>query len=119
MANCRRCWVLRLLVIAKDGRGVILNGWCFYIILLTLIFAPFYFKTQIATLPQFLEKRYGPASRTFVAFMGTVIGGLKSVMLTETVQTIILISGAVLLTIFPILELPRHGIISFALFKDA
>ena len=31
MANCRRCWVLRLLVIAKDGCGVILNGWCFYI----------------------------------------------------------------------------------------
>ncbi len=133
----------------------------FTLILLALIFAPFYFNTKIATLPEFLEKRYGSASRTFVAFMGivaalfihlgmslyagavvfesffgidvqlsivlisivtaiyTVIGGLKSVMLTETVQTIILISGAVLLTIFAILELPQHGITSFALFKDA
>ena len=131
----------------------------FTLILLALIFAPFYFKTKISTLPEFMEKRYGPASRTFVAFMGivaalfihlgmslyagavvfqsffginvyvsiflislitavyTVIGGLKAVMITETVQTVILISGAVLLTIFGILALPEHGITSFALFK--
>lgn len=133
----------------------------FTLILLALIFAPFYFKTKIATLPEFLEKRYGPASRTFVAFMGiiaalfihlgmslyagavvfesffginvyisiflisiitaiyTVIGGLKAVMVTETVQTVILISGAVLLTVFGIFALPEHGITSFALFKAA
>ena len=133
----------------------------FTLILLALIFAPFYFKTKISTLPEFLEKRYGPASRTFVAFMGiiaalfihlgmslyagavvfesffginvyvsiilisiitaiyTVIGGLKAVMVTESVQTIILISGAVLLTVFGILELPKHGITSFSLFKAA
>jgi SSS family solute:Na+ symporter len=41
----------------------------FTLILLALIFAPFYFNTKIATLPEFLEKRYGSASRTFVAFM--------------------------------------------------
>lgn len=133
----------------------------FTLILLALVFAPFYIKTKISTLPEFLEKRYGPASRTFVAFMGiiaalfihlgmslyagavvfesffginvyvsiflisvvtaiyTVIGGLKAVMITETVQTVILISGAVLLTIFGILALPEHGITSFALFKAA
>ena len=133
----------------------------FTLILLALIFAPFYFKTRIATLPEFLEKRYGPASRTFVAFMGiiaalfihlgmslyagavvfesffginvyvsiflisiitavyTVIGGLKAVMVTETVQTVILISGAILLTVFGIFALPEHGITSFALFKAA
>src|SRR3954447_11267258 len=44
----------------------------FTLILLALIFAPFYFKTKISTLPEFLEKRYGPASRTFVAFMGII-----------------------------------------------
>ena len=44
----------------------------FTLILLALIFAPFYFKTKISTLPEFLEKRYGPDSRTFVAFMGIV-----------------------------------------------
>ena len=133
----------------------------FTLILLALIFAPFYIKTKISTLPEFLEKRYGPASRTFVAFMGiiaalfihlgmslyagavvfesffginvyvsiflisvitaiyTVIGGLKAVMVTESIQTVILISGAILLTIFGILALPEHGITSFALFKAA
>jgi SSS family solute:Na+ symporter len=133
----------------------------FTLILLGLIFAPFYIKTQIATLPEFLEKRYGPASRTFLAFMGilaalfihmgmslyagavvfesffgisvihsiifisvittiyTVIGGLKAVMVTESVQTIILIAGAILVTIFGILALPEHGITTFAAFKAA
>jgi SSS family solute:Na+ symporter len=131
----------------------------FTLILLALIFAPFYFKTKIATLPEFLEKRYGPASRMFVAFMGiiaalfihlgmslyagavvfesffginvyvsiflislitavyTVIGGLKAVMVTETVQSVILITGSVLLTIFGIMELPKHGIHSFEEFQ--
>jgi len=131
------------------------------LILLGLIFAPFYIKTQIATLPEFLEKRYGPASRTFLAFMGilaalfihmgmslyagavvfeaffgisvihsiilisivttiyTVIGGLKAVMVTESVQTILLIFGAILVTIFGILALPEHGITTFAAFKAA
>ncbi|HVT86004.1 MAG TPA: sodium:solute symporter [Chitinophagaceae bacterium] len=131
----------------------------FTLILLALVFAPFYFKTKISTLPQFLEKRYGPASRMFVAFMGiiaalfihlgltlyagavvfesffginvyvsifiisaitaiyTIVGGLKAVMVTETVQTVILISGALLLTIFGIIELPKHGITSFSDFQ--
>ena len=131
------------------------------LILLGLIFAPFYIKTRISTLPEFLEKRYGPSSRTFVAFMGilaalfihmgmslyagavvfesffgisvinsiilisvittiyTVVGGLKAVMVTESVQTIILILGAILVTVFGILALPEHGINTFAAFKAA
>lgn len=131
------------------------------LILLGLIFAPFYIKTQIATLPEFLEKRYGPSSRTFLAFMGilaalfihmgmslyagavvfeaffgisvihsiilisvvttiyTVIGGLKAVMVTESVQTVILIIGAILVTVFGILALPAHGIDTLAAFKAA
>ena len=133
----------------------------FTLILLGLIFAPFYIKTRIATLPEFLEKRYGPSSRTFLAFMGilaalfihmgmslyagavvfeaffgisvihsiiiisiittiyTVIGGLKAVMVTESVQTIILIIGAILVTVFGIIALPAHGINSIADFKAA
>lgn len=131
----------------------------FTLILVALISAPFYFKTKISTLPEFLEKRNGPSSRIFVAFMGiiaalfihlgmslyagavvfesffginvylsifiiatitsiyTVVGGLKAVMVTETVQSVILISGAVLLTVFGILELPKHGITSFDQFQ--
>src|ERR1700677_1750410 len=44
----------------------------FTLILLSLVFAPFYFRTRIATLPEFLERRYSPASRSFLAFMAIV-----------------------------------------------
>jgi SSS family solute:Na+ symporter len=133
----------------------------FTLILLGLIFAPFYFKTRITTLPEFLEKRYGSASRTFLAVMGiiaalfihiglslyagavvfesffgvnvtlsivlisiitasyTILGGLKAVMVTESAQTIILILGAILLTVFGIMALPQHGIHSLADLKAA
>lgn len=124
----------------------------FTLILLGLVFAPFYFKSRIATLPEFLEKRYSPASRMFLAFMAimgalfihigmslyagaavfkqffgfdvvasiviisvitaiyTVLGGLKAVVITETVQTVILIFGAVVVTVFAILALPDSGV---------
>jgi SSS family solute:Na+ symporter len=41
----------------------------FLLIILALFFAPFYFRNRISTLPQFLEKRYGPNSRSFFAFI--------------------------------------------------
>lgn len=131
----------------------------FTLIILSLVFAPFYFKSRISTLPEFLEKRYSPASRTFLAFMAilgalfvhigmslyagavvfkaffgidvfvsilvislitsiyTVIGGLKAVVITETIQTVVLIGGSIVLTIFAIQALPEHGIHSLAEFK--
>lgn len=127
----------------------------FILILLGLIFAPFYFKTKISTLPEFLERRYSGASRTFLAVMGlftalmvhiglslyagavvleqffgihfyislfiislivviyTVIGGLKSVVIIDAFQTIVLVIGAIVMTIFAILALPDHGIHSY------
>ncbi len=133
----------------------------FTLILLGLIFAPFYFRSRISTLPEFLEKRYGPASRSFLAFMAiigalfvhiglslyagaiifqsffgldvivsiviisaitatyTVIGGLKAVVVTETIQTVILILGAFVLTLFAIYALPDVGIHSLNDFKNA
>ncbi len=128
----------------------------FTLILLGLVFAPFYFKSRISTLPEFLERRYGPASRIFLAFMAivgalfihigmslyagaavfksffgidvvasiviisaitaiyTVLGGLKAVVVTETIQTVILILGAILVTVFAILALPDRGIHTLA-----
>ena len=110
-------------------------------ILLGLIFAPFYFKSKITTLPEYLEKRYSTNSRTFLAFVAvisallihigiglyagaqvmndffgipilvsitlisvitaiyTVLGGLKAVVVTETIQTVILLLGAISLTL--------------------
>ena len=133
----------------------------FTLILLGLVFAPFYFKTQISTLPEFLEKRYSSASRSFLAFMGilaalfihigmsiyagaavfeqffginvftsiviisiitgiyTILGGLKAVVVTETIQAGVLILGSVLVTVFACLALPSHGIHSVAEFKAA
>ena len=41
----------------------------FTLVLLALVFAPFYFRSKISTLPEFLERRYSPASRSFLAFM--------------------------------------------------
>jgi len=131
------------------------------LILLGLVFAPFYFKSRISTLPEFLERRYSPASRILLAFMAiigalfihigmslyagaavfkqffgidvvtsifiisivtavyTVLGGLKSVVVTETIQTVILILGAVVVTLFAIFALPDQGIHSLADLKAA
>jgi SSS family solute:Na+ symporter len=131
------------------------------LILLGLIFAPFYFRSKISTLPEFLEKRYSSSSRSFLAFMAilgalfvhigmslyagaivfqsffgvdvivsiifisvitatyTIVGGLKAVVVTETIQAVVLIFGAFLLTIFAIYELPEVGINTFSDFKEA
>lgn len=131
------------------------------LILLGLVFAPFYFKSKISTLPEFMEKRYGPAARTvlaiiaiigalfvhigmslyagavvFHAFFGipvvvsiliisvvtiiyTVLGGLKAVVVTETIQTVILILGAVILTVIAAMALPDKGIHTLAELKEA
>lgn len=131
------------------------------LVLLSLVFAPFYFRSRIATLPEYLERRFSPGSRTFLAFMGiaaalfihigmslyagaavfeqffgvdvitsillisvivaiyTIIGGLKAVVVTETVQTVILLGGAVITTWYAIMALPEHGVHTFAQFKAA
>lgn len=129
------------------------------LIMLGLIFAPFYFKSKISTLPEFLEKRYDSRSRTVLAFIAiigalfvhigmslyagavvfetffginiivsilvislvttiyTVVGGLKAVVVTETIQSVILIFGAIILTGFAIFALGDHGITTIAELK--
>ncbi len=133
----------------------------FTLILLGLVFAPFYFKSRISTLPEFLERRYSPGSRIILAFMAimaalfihigmslyagaavfkqffgidvltsifiislvtaiyTVLGGLKAVVVTETIQTGILVLGAVAVTLFAIFALPDQGIHNLAQLKAA
>ncbi|WP_372932376.1 sodium:solute symporter family transporter [Mariniphaga sediminis] len=129
------------------------------LIMLGLIFAPFYFKSKISTLPEFLEKRYDSRSRTILAFIAiigalfvhigmslyagavvfetffginvltsilvisiittiyTVLGGLKAVVVTETIQSVILIIGAIVLTGFGVFALYDGGISSLAELK--
>lgn len=133
----------------------------FLLIVLGLVFAPFYFKNKISTLPEFLEKRYGGASRSFLAFLAivgalfmhigislyagavvfenffginkwysiiiislitsiyTVLGGLKSVVITETIQTVILIVGASVMAIIAVFALPDKGITTLTELKAA
>lgn len=44
----------------------------FTLILLALFFAPFYIRSRVATLPDFLERRYSRASRDWLAFISIV-----------------------------------------------
>ena len=62
---------------AKDGMVIGNFEWmaCFTLILLALLFAPFYIRSGVRTLPEFMERRYCPSARTFLAVIG-LIGAL-------------------------------------------
>ncbi len=112
----------------------------FTLIALSLFFAPFYIRSRVATLPDFLEKRYSRPCRDWLAVLSivsaifihigfslytgavvlegmfgigklesivvtsavtglyTIVGGLLAVVVTESVQTVILLAGAVAIT---------------------
>ncbi|RPJ34824.1 MAG: sodium:solute symporter [Verrucomicrobiaceae bacterium] len=139
---------VHLVSLAQSGYDTgLLNGnfeWmaAFTLILLGFFFAPFYLKSKVATLPDFLEKRYSRECRDWLAFVSiiaaiifhiafplatgwlvlhdifgidkwtciilmcaltgiyTVAGGLAAVAITETIQTIILLLGACVITWF-------------------
>jgi solute:Na+ symporter, SSS family len=115
-----------------------LHAWV--VLMLGWVFLPFYARSGVFTMPQFLEKRFDQRSRTFLsvislivyvitkvsvtiyaggivvaALLGiefwtgalatvvltgiyTVFGGMRAVLYTETLQTIVLIIGAATLT---------------------
>jgi SSS family solute:Na+ symporter len=133
----------------------------FELIILAFVFIPFYLRTKISTLPQFLEKRYDVRSRVVLAIFSilaalfmhigvsfyagavvfekifgldilvsiiiiatatgvyTIIGGLSSVVITETAQTVILILGSLAITLLAIFQLPEIGIHSYEDLKVA
>jgi SSS family solute:Na+ symporter len=118
----------------------------FTLIILSFFFAPFYIRTRVATLPDFLEMRFSRGCRNWLAvismlaaivvhisfalFAGatvlhglfdvpmmtsliglgvliafyTSVGGLMAVVAAESVQTIVLLVGAVCLTGFGLHE---------------
>jgi solute:Na+ symporter, SSS family len=148
---------------AKDGMVIGNFEWmaCFTLILLALLFAPFYVNSKVVTLPEFMERRYSPDARTFLAIIGlfgalfvhigislfaaakvfesfmgipmiytiivlslftviyTALGGLKAVVMTENVQVVLLLGGAILLTYLGLKALPEVGVNNFADFKAA
>lgn len=135
---------------ATDGVALAhyeLHAWC--LLVLGWIMVPFYMRSKVFTMPEFLEKRYSPQARTIlsiislvayvltkiavgifaggivfsvllpdVEFLGmtpfwfgsilviiltgiySIIGGFKAVAYTEALQTVILVIGSLLLTIY-------------------
>jgi SSS family solute:Na+ symporter len=135
---------------ATDGVAMAhyeLHAWC--LLVLGWIMVPFYMRSKVFTMPEFLERRFSPTSRWVLSmislvayvltkiavgifaggivfsvllpdinFLGmnsfwigsilvivltgiyTILGGLRAVAYTEALQTIILIFGSVLVTIF-------------------
>jgi SSS family solute:Na+ symporter len=49
----------------------------------------------------------------------TIVGGLRAVVVTETVNTVFLLLGAVIITLYAMHALPAHGIHSIAEFRAA
>jgi len=133
----------------------------FCLIVLGLIFVPFYLRTKITTLPEFLEKRYSTTCRMIMAFIAiwsallvhigvslyagakvfdyffgipvlysiiiiavvtaiyTILGGLKAIVVTDTIQAVLLLVGCITLTLLGIKALPGVGIHSFSDLKEA
>ena len=137
---------VHLVSLAQSGFDTgLLNGdfeWmaAFTLVLLALFFAPFYIRSGVSTLPDFLEKRYDRASRDWLAIVSvvsaviihiafsllaggivlhtlfgvnmytsviaisvittiyTVVGGLTAVVVTESIQTIVLLGGAIIMS---------------------
>jgi SSS family solute:Na+ symporter len=137
---------LHLVSLAQSGFDTgLLSGnfeWmaAFTLILLALFFVPFYIRSGVTTLPDFLEKRYNRACRDWLTFVSilsaiiihiafslltggivletlfgvnmyasvtviaaltavyTIVGGLRAVVVTESIQTVVLVSGALVIT---------------------
>jgi SSS family solute:Na+ symporter len=128
----------------------------FLLIVLALFFAPFYIRSRVATLPDFLEKRYSRAARDWLAGLSivsavfihigfslytgavvlrglfgigihtsiivtalltglyTVVGGLLAVVVTESVQTVVLILGSACVLGFGLAKIGGWGALAAA-----
>ncbi|MFV2068600.1 MAG: sodium:solute symporter [Pirellulales bacterium] len=137
---------VHLVSLAQSGYDTgLLNGnfeWmaALTLVMLGLFFAPFYVRSKVATLPDFLERRYCRACRDWLAVLSmvsavivhigfsflsggivleslfgvdrytsivtiaaltglyTIVGGLMAVVVTEAIQTVVLLAGAMLIT---------------------
>ncbi len=70
---CANISSIHLVGLAASGyqHGMVIGNFewmaSFCLILLGMVFAPFYFRSKITTLPEYVEKRYSPSARTFLA----------------------------------------------------
>jgi len=149
---------IHLVGLASDGFriGIVVGNFewmaSFCLIVLGLVFVPFYLRSGIATLPEFLEKRYNTTCRMIMAFVAifsallvhigvsmyagalvfehffnippvysiviiamvtaiyTILGGLRAVVVTDTIQAVLLLGGCILLTLLAVFRLPDIGV---------
>jgi len=134
-----------------------LHAWC--VVMLSWIFVPFYYRSKVFTMPEFLERRFNSTCRWILSIVSlvayvftkvsvtvyaggvvfnvllpeiniqitetfvldafwigalltvtltgiyTVLGGLRAVVYTDTVQTVILIIGSAFITLFGLSKL--------------
>ena len=133
-----------------------LHAWC--LLVLGWVMVPFYMRSKVFTMPEFLERRYSPTARWVLSIISlvayvltkiavgifaggmvfsvllpeihidigfmildsfwlgsvlvivltglyTVLGGLRAVAYTEALQTVILVLGSLLVTVFGLLKL--------------
>jgi len=122
-----------------------LHAWC--ILLMGWVFVPFYMRSKVFTMPEFLEMRYSPSARWFLSIISliayvltkvsvtvyagavvfqtlmgvefwtgalitviltgiyTILGGLKAVVYTESMQAIVLLLGSITVTIVGIIKI--------------
>ncbi|MHC4457554.1 MAG: sodium:solute symporter family transporter [Planctomycetota bacterium] len=70
---CANISTIHLVGLAADGHRTGLGvgnfewGAAFCLIVLGMVFAPFYFRSKLSTLPEYVEKRYCPLTRTMLA----------------------------------------------------
>jgi len=62
------------------GQFEILAG--FMLLLLGWVFVPFYVRSGVFTMPEFLEKRYSPAARTYLSWMSIIAYVLTKISVT-------------------------------------
>lgn len=118
----------------------------FMLLLLGWVFVPFYIRTSVTTMPEFLELRFSQSARNYLTFISvvgyvltkisvtiyagamvfeaigvsfwvgalavviatgayTIFGGLKAVIYTDAMQMVIMILGAVMISIFGLYQL--------------
>jgi len=137
-----------------------LHAWC--LLVLGWVFVPFYIRSRVFTMPEFLERRYSPAARWVLSIISlsayvvtkiavgifaggivfsvllpemcldlgfaqldafwigslavvvmtgiyTVLGGLRAVAYTDTLQTMVFLVGSASVTVFGLIELGGWG----------
>jgi solute:Na+ symporter, SSS family len=133
---------------ASSGLAVGHFEWLAVFMCITLgwVFVPFYLRTNVYTMPEFLERRYGPACRWYLTTVSilayvftkisvslyagalvlratvgwdfytsaavmvlatgvyTIFGGLAAVIYTEFMQAIVLLAGAITLSVLGLIE---------------